>query len=91
MAMQLAIAQDSEDALLGSMGSEDDLGSEECESPQGIHKKGTLSKWTNFFHGWQDRYVVLSNGTLSYYRSEFDTTFGCRGSMSLGMARIQVC
>eukprot|EP00117_Sycon_ciliatum_P003502 scpid29525/ scgid8268/ Collagen type IV alpha-3-binding protein; Ceramide transfer protein len=85
---QLSITEDSEDALLGSVGSEDDLAAD-CESPQGVHKRGTLSKWTNFFHGWQNRYVVLSNGTLSYYRSEFDTTFGCRGSMSLGMARIE--
>ena len=53
-------------------------------------KKGTLFKWTNYIQGWQQRYIVLSNGTLSYYKSEFDTTFGCRGSMSLLMATVQV-
>ena len=29
---------------------------------------GNLSKWTNYLHGWQDRYIVLRDGTLSYYK-----------------------
>lgn len=29
---------------------------------------GTLSKWTNYIHGWQDRFIVLKDGTLSYYK-----------------------
>lgn len=30
--------------------------------------KGWLSKWTNYLKGYQKRWFVLSNGTLSYYR-----------------------
>ena len=39
-------------------------------------------------HGWQDRYIVLKDGTLSYYKSENDTAFGCRGAVSLSKANI---
>ena len=51
---------------------------------------GTLSKWTNYIHGWQDRFIVLKDGTLSYYKSENDTAFGCRGAVSLNRAAITV-
>ena len=51
---------------------------------------GTLSKWTNYIHGWQSRYIVLKEGTLSYYKSENETSFGCRGAVSLNKAVIQV-
>ncbi|CAN0322444.1 unnamed protein product [Lampetra fluviatilis] len=54
----------------------------------GVEYAGTLSKWTNYLHGWQERYVMLANGTLSYYKSEHDTEFGCRGSVCLGKALI---
>ncbi|CAL8087373.1 unnamed protein product [Orchesella dallaii] len=50
---------------------------------------GVLSKWTNYIHGWQDRYIVLREGTLSYYKSEFDLSFGCRGSISILKANIK--
>lgn len=30
--------------------------------------KGWLQKWTNYLKGYQKRWFVLSNGTLSYYR-----------------------
>ena len=68
---------------------EDDL---DCTNsqPQLPELQDTLSKWTNYLHGWQERWVVLSGGTLSYYKSEYDTAFGCRGSMSVGKATIQV-
>ncbi|CAK9303561.1 unnamed protein product [Gordionus sp. m RMFG-2023] len=49
---------------------------------------GTLSKWTNYIHGWQDRFVILKQGTLSYYKSEDDVEFGCRGAVSLSKAVI---
>ena len=52
---------------------------------------GTLNKWTNYIHGWQDRYIALKEGTLSYYKSEDDTAFGCRGAVSLAKAVITVC
>lgn len=69
--------------------SDDELSStSDCERL--VERKGILSKWTNYFHGWQDRYIVLSNGILSYYKSEFDTAFGCKGWISLAKATVQV-
>lgn len=53
----------------------------------GVAKKrltltGTVSKWTNYIHGWQDRYFSLqSDGSLVYYKSANDTDFGCRGAI----------
>jgi collagen type IV alpha-3-binding protein len=52
--------------------------------------QGVLSKWTNYIHGWQSRFIVLKDGTLSYYKSEQDTGFGCRGAISLFKATIKV-
>lgn len=51
--------------------------------------QGTLNKWTNYIHGWQPRFIILKNGTLSYYKSEEDSGFGCRGSISLFKAVIK--
>uniref|UniRef100_A0A8B9BIR0 PH domain-containing protein n=1 Tax=Anser brachyrhynchus TaxID=132585 RepID=A0A8B9BIR0_9AVES len=39
--------------------------------------------WTNYIHGWQDRWVVLKTNMLSYYKSEDETEYGCRGSICL--------
>ena len=50
--------------------------------------KGVLSKWTNYIHGWQDRFVCCSDGLLYYYRNEDETEFGCRGSMSLAKVSV---
>uniref|UniRef100_A0A673BUL9 Ceramide transfer protein n=1 Tax=Sphaeramia orbicularis TaxID=375764 RepID=A0A673BUL9_9TELE len=44
--------------------------------------------WTNYIHGWQDRWVVLKNNTLSYYKSQDETEYGCRGSLCLTKAVI---
>ncbi|XP_063698309.1 ceramide transfer protein [Culicoides brevitarsis] len=63
--------------LAGNMGSSD------------IVLKGYLSKWTNYIHGWQPRYMVLQDKTLSYYKSEEDSDFGCRGLISLQKATIK--
>ncbi len=52
--------------------------------------RGSLNKWTNYLHGWQERYFVVGDGILSYYKSEFDTQFGCRGSISLHKAKVLV-
>ncbi|XP_016093794.1 collagen type IV alpha-3-binding protein-like isoform X2 [Sinocyclocheilus grahami] len=49
---------------------------------------GTLTKWTNYIHGWQDRWIVLKGNILSYYRSADEKEFGCRGSICLGKAVI---
>ncbi|XP_064900921.1 ceramide transfer protein-like isoform X2 [Columba livia] len=56
-----------------------------CE--RGRNKLGQLS-WTNYIHGWQDRWVVLKINTLSYYKSEDETEYGCRGSICLSKAVI---
>ena len=69
-----------------------DSGDEECFSIESEKPSidGVLSKWTNYIHGWQDRYVACKNGTLSYYRSRDETEFGCRGSVSLSKAAVTV-
>ncbi|KAG5834303.1 hypothetical protein ANANG_G00260120 [Anguilla anguilla] len=69
-----------------SSGSEEDL---ETESGQPVVELGgVLSKWTNYIHGWQDRWVVLKNNTLSYYKSQDEREYGCRGSLCLSKAVI---
>ena len=51
---------------------------------------GTLSKWTNYIHGWQNRYFSLKpDGALVYYRSANDTDFGCRGAISIQKADVK--
>ncbi|CAG7835936.1 unnamed protein product [Allacma fusca] len=50
---------------------------------------GILCKWTNYIHGWQDRYIILKDGTLSYYKSEQELSFGCRGAISILKANIR--
>lgn len=45
--------------------------------------KGTLCKWTNYVHGWQQRYFILKNGILMYHKSEQETSFGCRGAIAV--------
>uniref|UniRef100_A0A3Q3WFX2 Ceramide transfer protein n=1 Tax=Mola mola TaxID=94237 RepID=A0A3Q3WFX2_MOLML len=73
-----------------SSGSEEDI---EPREDLGHHAgvadlSGVLSKWTNYIHGWQDRWVVLKNNTLSYYKSQDETEYGCRGSLCLSKAVI---
>ncbi|XP_076854199.1 ceramide transfer protein isoform X5 [Brachyhypopomus gauderio] len=58
------------------------------DSEQADELGGTLSKWTNYIHGWQNRWVVLKNNTLSYYKSADEREFGCRGALCLGKAVI---
>ncbi|XP_059406123.1 ceramide transfer protein isoform X2 [Carassius carassius] len=68
-----------------SSGSDEDLDPElELHDELG----GTLSKWTNYIHGWQDRWIVLKGNTLSYYRSADEKEYGCRGSICLSKAVI---
>ena len=50
---------------------------------------GNLNKWTNMLHGWQERYFVLKNGILSYFRSADDVAEGCRGAIRLKNAQVQ--
>uniref|UniRef100_A0A3Q3NPX3 Ceramide transfer protein n=1 Tax=Labrus bergylta TaxID=56723 RepID=A0A3Q3NPX3_9LABR len=73
-----------------SSGSEEDLEPREEPGPLVgvVDLSGVLSKWTNYIHGWQDRWVVLKNNTLSYYKSQDETEYGCRGSLCLSKAVI---
>lgn len=69
----------------------DERSSDESDIESQIELQGVLSKWTNYIHGWQDRYIVLRNGTLSYYKSEQESDCGCRGALWLSKATIKVC
>ncbi|CAF1127527.1 unnamed protein product [Rotaria sordida] len=51
--------------------------------------QGRLFKWTNYLHGWQERYLILRHGFLNYYKNELDITLGCRGALSVRQAIIQ--
>lgn len=73
----------------------DSASSEEQSSPSPDSSRvpilqGYLSKWTNYIHGWQNRWIVLTNGTLSYYKSDTEAAHGCRGAISLSRATIKV-
>ncbi|CAH0551722.1 unnamed protein product [Brassicogethes aeneus] len=63
--------------------------SEESDGENNHELAGILSKWTNYIHGWQDRYIVIKNGTLTYYKSEQESGYGCRGALSLAKATIK--
>lgn len=69
---------------------EDEFGLGEEEELQTPEIQGYLTKWTNYIHGWQERYIVLKDGILSYYKSEDETAFGCRGAVSMNKANILV-
>jgi len=73
--------------------SDDDNDIDDAINASPVHEisyEGTLSKWTNYLHGWQSRFLTLQDGTLSYYKSKFDTGYGCRGSVSVAKASIEV-
>lgn len=82
ISMEAKLSESDPDEMAG--GSEEEL----YEQPPGM--KGSLSKWTNYIHGWQERYFVLEVGLLSYFKSETDTQYGCRGSISLHKTKIAV-
>ena len=50
--------------------------------------QGWLWKWTNYIKGYQQRWFVLSNGFLSYYRSQAEMAHTCRGTINLAGAYI---
>lgn len=52
--------------------------------------EGELLKWTNYFSGWQSRYVVVQDGMLSYYASKDDVGKVC-GMGSEGFASASAC
>lgn len=69
---------------------DDHHSSDESDVENQTEFAGVLSKWTNYIHGWQDRYIVLKSGTLSYYKSQHETVYGCRGALSLAKAVVKV-
>lgn len=73
-----------------STSEEDDFsrGDDDDSVGENVENRGILSKWTNYIHGWQDRYVCCSNGTLCYYRNESESEYGCRGTISLAKATV---
>lgn len=66
-----------EDATPGAEGSV--LEESDLEDDTMPHREGVLSKWTNYLSGWQNRWIVLRAGALSYYKSEEDKDKFCRG------------
>ncbi|XP_019854132.1 PREDICTED: oxysterol-binding protein 1-like [Amphimedon queenslandica] len=50
--------------------------------------RGWLLKWTNYIKGYQKRWFVLSNGLLSYYRTQEEMAHTCRGTINLAGACI---
>ncbi|CAL4069521.1 unnamed protein product, partial [Meganyctiphanes norvegica] len=56
---------------------------------QPTEMQGTVLKWTNYIHGWQNRYMVLKDGTMSYFRNQDETAYGCRGSISVQRANVK--
>ncbi|KAM9450965.1 ceramide transfer protein isoform 1-T1 [Clarias gariepinus] len=81
--------QMSDNQSWNSSGSEEDLETDPGPHGGGVAEfSGVLSKWTNYIHGWQDRWVVLRNNTLSYYKSQHEREYGCRGSLCLSKAVI---
>ncbi|KAM3874462.1 ceramide transfer protein-like isoform 2-T2 [Diretmus argenteus] len=71
-----------------SSASEEDVEPEPGHPVGDAELSGVLSKWTNYIHGWQDRWVVVKNNTLSYYKSQDEREYGCRGSLCLSKAVI---
>uniref|UniRef100_A0A803T399 Oxysterol-binding protein n=1 Tax=Anolis carolinensis TaxID=28377 RepID=A0A803T399_ANOCA len=61
-----------------------------CEGPASAADtyKGWLFKWTNYLKGYQRRWFVLSNGLLSYYRTQAEMAHTCRGTINLSTAHI---
>ncbi|CAF1376338.1 unnamed protein product [Adineta ricciae] len=51
--------------------------------------QGRVFKWTNYLHGWQERYLILRQGFLNYYKNEYDSTLGCRGALAVRQVIIQ--
>lgn len=77
-----------------STSSDDDDSVEDDKTTSGSFRngdfQGRLFKWTNYLHGWQERYLILKKGFLNYYKNEFDIGLGCRGALSVRQAIIQV-
>lgn len=54
-------------------------------------RKGYLSKWTNVAKGgYKQRWFVLQNGHLSYYRHKSDEGQASRGSIAMSSAKVNM-
>lgn len=87
---QVTIAESNNTIMANDSGSQSDESETEFIDNSTVELRGYLSKWTNYIYGWQPRYIVLKDGTLSYYKSESESDFGCRGAISLSKATIKV-
>uniref|UniRef100_A0A665USX5 Oxysterol-binding protein n=1 Tax=Echeneis naucrates TaxID=173247 RepID=A0A665USX5_ECHNA len=58
--------------------------------PREQQQRGWLFKWTNYLKGYQRRWFVLSNGLLSYYRTQAEMAHTCRGTIPLATTHIEV-
>ena len=68
-----------------------DKGAEPPAPPGGSPElKGWLFKWTNYIKGYQKRWFVLTNGLLSYYRTQGEMAYASRGTISVHGASIQI-
>eukprot|EP00127_Corallochytrium_limacisporum_P001102 Clim_evm13s39 gene=Clim_evmTU13s39 len=75
----------------GRLGSGRSISSYHSQSASELpHQALTLQKWTNYFMGWQPRYFTLLGGVLSYYTSQEEAQYGCRGSINLKDAEVRV-
>ncbi|KAA0195386.1 Pleckstrin domain containing protein [Fasciolopsis buskii] len=72
---------------LSDSASSDAASDDEVWSPMPV--RGTLSKWTNLLHGWQERYFVLSDGMLTYYRNSEELSLGSRGAVRVRLADVK--
>jgi len=62
----LDLSDDDEDVEVGAISSNQNI------QPQ--EKSGILSKWTNYIHGWQDRYTVVKD--VSWHITRVNMTQG---------------
>ncbi|RIA81478.1 Oxysterol-binding protein [Glomus cerebriforme] len=60
------------------------------ESNQPPKLKGYLNKWTNYASGYKNRWFVLENCILSYFKNQDDAGNSCRGSINMKIAKISI-
>eukprot|EP01137_Pigoraptor_chileana_P012602 Opistho-2@65150 len=65
-------------------------GSADSAMPPSPRCEGMLQKWTNYVSGWQPRFVVLGDGTLSYFLSRSEALQSSRGSINVANATVKV-
>jgi len=61
----------------------------EAQGSDSSEYRGWLLKWTNYIKGYRQRWFVLSDGLLSYYRSQAEMAHTCRGTINLAGASLE--